>query len=261
MDKPNRIILRGEYAGKHLTSSATCESAQKLHRDCCELPAATASLETLKRAGIYLSLLRLLKIRGKMQVQIPHIADQLNLEIQNVEADFSAMGLGMHDQPAFDIESVIDALEERLGFQNYTEAFLVGAGKLGTSLMMNKNLGDTDLKIVAAFDNDPRKIGANVGLIKVMSPDKISSLAWRMHISMGIIATPAGQAQLIADMFVAAKTRAIWNFSADEIVLPTDMILQNTRIGQDLNKGYQSLVAQLRKRSKETAGRNLNPGW
>ena len=245
-----------DFAGQYCKNDAFKNNMQTLQQNYCALPETTASIEMIKRAGIYLSLLRLMKIRGNLQVIIPHIADLLNLKIQTVEADFLAIGISIQDQPGFAIESLIDTLEERLGFQNFTEAFLVGAGKLGTSLMRNKNLGNTDLKIVAAFDIDPGIIGTMVGSVKVMSPDKICSLASRMHICMGIIATPAGHAQKIADMFIEAGTWSIWNFSPDEIAVPSHIILQNTRIGENLKEGYQCLVEELRKRSKETANSN-----
>ncbi|GAB1402869.1 redox-sensing transcriptional repressor Rex [Lentimicrobium sp.] len=206
------------------------------------------SLEELRRMERYISLMKLLKLRGRTDVSIHTITGELGLEHEVVEADLQECGLSLAGQFTYNISKLTSQLEEMLGYRNYTEAFLVGAGKLGTSLLLKENLGQTDLKIVAAFDNDHTKIGHMIGSVRVMSPEKIIPLAERMHICLGLIATPPGEAQHIADIFCGAGIKAIWNFTADEIEVEPGVLVENTRIGQDLNQGYLHLVEQLNQR-------------
>lgn len=204
------------------------------------------SLDELKRMEKYISFLRLMKLRGRTDVSLSTIAEELNLPTEAVEADFQDCGLSLAGQFTYNISKLTSQLEEILGYRNDTEAFLVGAGKLGTSLLLKENLGQTDLKIVAAFDNDHTKIGDMIGSVRVMSPDKIIPLAERMHICLGLIATPPGEAQHIANIFCGAGIKAIWNFTSDEIEVEPGVIVENTRIGQDLNLGYLHLIEQLK---------------
>ncbi len=67
-----------------------------------------------------------------------------------------------------------------------------------------------------------------------MSPDKIIPLSERMHVCLGIIATPKGEAQHIADILTSAGMKAIWNFTPDEIETEPGILVENT-VGQDLN--------------------------
>lgn len=208
----------------------------------------TVSLEEFKRMERYISLLKLLKLRGRTDISLNTITEELGLSRELVEADLQEFGLSLAGQYVYNISKLASQLEEMLGYRNDTEAFLVGAGKLGTSLLLKENLGQTDLKIVAAFDNDHTKIGNTIGSVRVMSPDKIISLAERMHICVGLIATPPGEAQHIANIFCGAGIKAIWNFTSDEIEVAPGIIVENTRIGQDLKQGYLQLIEQLNKR-------------
>jgi len=204
------------------------------------------SVDQLKRLGLYLSFLRLMRFRGRTDVSLHSIAAEFDLNEDLVEEDIRDAGLGLARQYAFSIEKLTVKIEKILGYRNDKEAFLVGAGKLGTSLLLNENLGQTDLKIVAAFDTDYRKIGSRIGSITVMSIDKLLPLASRMHVCLGLIATPSGEAQNIADMLTGVGIRALWNFTSDEIETDRNIIIENTRIGQDLNAGYLHLIQQLR---------------
>ena len=55
--------------------------------------------------------------------------------------------------------AVIDGIERFLGWKKVSEAFLVGAGSMGSALLGYRKFEECGLKIVAAFDSDPGKIG------------------------------------------------------------------------------------------------------
>lgn len=206
-------------------------------------------VDEVKRFGLYLACLKLMKLRGRIDISIESIEVETGIKAFQIEEDFLMNGMMISGQKAFHISSLIRAAEELLGYYNETESFLVGAGKLGTSLLLKENLGQTSLKIVAAFDNDYRKIGSQIGSIKVMSPDKIIPLATRMHVSLGIIATPAGEASHVADMLAGAGMKAIWNFTPDSIAPGNDIIVVNTRPGDDIGAAYDLITAKLRSKS------------
>ena len=53
----------------------------------------------------------------------------------------------------FEIESLIRDIEEVLGFNSLDEVVLVGAGRLGRTLLSYQGFADYKLNIVAGFDN------------------------------------------------------------------------------------------------------------
>ncbi len=211
-----------------------------------DLSAGVLEIGEVKRLGLYLSFLRLMRLKGRVDLSLESIAAETDLRQSVVEEDLIKHGLMLSGQKAFHIITLMNAIEQILGYRNETESFLVGAGKLGTSLLMQENLGQTCLKIVAAFDTDFRKIGSRIGSIRVMSPDKIIPLAARMHVSLGIIATPAAEAAHVANLLAGAGMKAIWNFTAGEIDPGQDIIVEQTLPGDDIALAYENIVNRLR---------------
>ena len=56
----------------------------------------------------------------------------------------------------------MEELEQFLGWNNVNDAFLVGAGSMGSALLGYRKFEQCGLKIVAAFDRDPEKIGTPI---------------------------------------------------------------------------------------------------
>lgn len=209
---------------------------------------ATGNLEIteIRRYGLYLSYLRLMRLRGRIDLSVESIAAETGMPCNQVEEDLMGQGLLLARQKAVHISPLMAALEQILGYYNETESFLVGAGKLGTSLLLKENLGQTSLKIVAAFDTDYRKFGSQIGSIRVMSPDKIIPLAARLRVSLGIIATPAGEASHVADLLAGAGMKAIWNFTSCVIDPDPGIFVEQTNPGQDIAAAYERIVYRLR---------------
>jgi len=65
---------------------------------------------------------------------------------------------------------------------------------------------------------------------------------------LGLIATPAGAAQSVADLMVSGGIRAIWNFAPAYIRVPPGIILQN----EDLYYSLASLSFKLEHRVRVT---------
>jgi redox-sensing transcriptional repressor len=108
------------------------------------------------------------------------------------------------------------------------EAFLVGAGNLGSALMAYQEHQSLGLKILAAFDVDAKKIGQTIGGIHVLEYNKLFHLSDRLNVKIGILTTPNQVAQEVAEDLVNCGIKAIWNFTSANLNLPREIIVQNT---------------------------------
>lgn len=200
-----------------------------------------APLPTVRRLPTYLRLMRQLRAAGREYVSSIQIAEELKLEAIQVRKDLAVTGIEGKTKVGFPVPALIEAIESFLGWDNTTDAFLVGAGSLGTALMGYEGFAHHGLNIVAAFDVDRAKIGRRVHGKEVLPLHKLPDLAARMHIHMGIIATPAGAAQAVAALMAAAGIRAIWNFAPVRLEVPAPIVVQN----EDLSSGLAVLSVQL----------------
>jgi redox-sensing transcriptional repressor len=121
----------------------------------------------------------------------------------------------------------------------------VGAGKLGTSLLRNETIAGSGLKIVAAFDIDPDKVGKVLWGIKIQNMDKLPVFVNQMHIRMAMIATTPENAIPAVEEVIQSGIHVIWNFTQTHIPEREGVIIQNTLSALEIDKDYQKILARL----------------
>lgn len=201
---------------------------------------------TLRRLPSYLAYLKSLQSAGRDVVSCTHIADHLGLDPTQVRKDIQAAGVLGKPKVGYYLPALIEGIEAVLGWNNVSEAFLVGAGSLGTALMGYEGFRDHGLNIVAAFDTDPEKIGTEIHGKKVLPLKKLPNLVERMHIQIGIITVPGLQAQEVATMMTDAGIVAVWNFAPAHIEVPEGTILENVQLAASLAVLSSKLAARLK---------------
>jgi redox-sensing transcriptional repressor len=158
------------------------------------------------------------------------------------------------------LSGVIEGLEEFLGLKNVNDAFLVGAGSMGSALLGYRKFEQYGLKIVAAFDLDPSKIGRQIHGKHVLPLSKLADLARRMHILIGIITVPAAEAQAVADLMVVGGIRAIWNFAPVRLHVAEQIIVHNEDLYCSLASLSQKLSKLLQPGAPQRPPVSKNPG-
>jgi redox-sensing transcriptional repressor len=185
-----------------------------------------------------------LKAKGINRVSCSVIGLDLNLVPVQVRKDLQYTGIVGKPKTGYVVADLVRAIETFLGWNNVNEAFLVGVGNLGTALLGHERFSNFGLRIVAAFDTDPAKIGQWVHDKAVLPLDKLADLAQRMSIHLGIITAPAEYAQEIADDMVKGGIQAIWNFAPVRLKLPAHIIVHQ----EDLYSSLASLSWKLARR-------------
>jgi redox-sensing transcriptional repressor len=189
---------------------------------------------TVRRMPSYLNVLREIHKQGELYVSAPTIARLLHVDPTQVVKDMSYSGITGKPRVGYVVEELILALEEFLGYNRKHEAFIVGAGYLGSALIQYQGFREAGMKIVAAFDIDKKKIGTDISGVTVFDLEKFRDLAGRLHIQIGIITTPPTMAQSVADLMVGWGIKAIWNFAPVALKVPEHIILQDTHIYANL---------------------------
>ena len=202
-----------------------------------------APLPTVKRGPLYMRILREYQQNNIEWISATDIAVRFKLTPIQVRKDLALTGVAGTPKKGFQVDALLIALKEFLGWNNTNEAFLVGAGSLGSALLGHKGFADHGLTIVAAFDTDPDIIGTKIHDTKIMDIGKIKPLVKRMGIKIGIITVPAVFAQATAELLVDAGIKGIWNFTSAKLKLPDDIIVHR----EDLAAGFAVLSAKISK--------------
>jgi len=208
-----------------------------------------AALPTIRRLPSYLAILNLLAKEGVEDVSGTCIAEKMRCEPIQVRKDLAVTGAAGRPRIGFKVEETIDAIETFLGWNNSTDAFLIGAGSLGAALLGYGGFLRLNLNIIAAFDSDAEKIGSVIHGRKVLDVRKLENLVLRMHVPVAILAVPAKVAQEMADRLSQCGIRGIWNFTSEKLLLPEHVVVQN----EDLSSGLAVLCARLRQNHKNAS--------
>ncbi|NCC88862.1 MAG: redox-sensing transcriptional repressor Rex [Spirochaetia bacterium] len=205
-------------------------------------------IPTIKRFPSYLRLLKGYRDEGMQTVSATVLAEELGLKPIQVRKDISCTGIEGKPKVGFTVIKLIDAIIHTLGWDNATDAILIGAGHLGSALARYEGFESYGLKIVAAFDIDPSKCGSFLGEVPVFLLDQLSRYIEENHVNIGVLAVPAVQAQEVAELLVSCGILAIWNFAPKDLKLPERVVVQRT----DLATSFAVLSAKVkRKMNKE----------
>ena len=173
--------------------------------------------------------------QGEKTVSSTAIAEDLHLNAVQVRKDLAVISsVAGKPKLGFELSELIADIDRFLGYDNVTDAVLVGAGGLGSALVGYEGFKNYGLNIVAAFDTDPSLIGTSVGGVKVFDAKELSQLVRRLNVLIGIVAVPRGAAQQVADELVEGGVRAIWNFAPVHLTLPENIAVKNEDMAASL---------------------------
>ena len=159
-------------------------------------------LPTIRRLPTYLYKLSEMRKAGVSIVATPELARYMNLGEIVIRKDLAITGVTGQPGVGYKVKELIDAIKSYLNWDNDSEAVLVGAGSLGSALLGYEGFEEYGLRIIAAFDSDPEKIGLEVRGRSVFDVDRLEELVARLQVRMGIICVPAAFAQEVADRMV-----------------------------------------------------------
>lgn len=189
---------------------------------------------TLRRIPVYYQYLKRKKAERLDAISSATMATDLSLSPIQIRKDLELIGAVGKPRTGYDIEILLEHMEDFLGYNNVKDAFIVGAGHLGQALLGYEGFADYGLNIIAAFDSDPDKAGQSVAGKSILPMDKFEDMTRRMRIRIGILAVPAYVAQDACDLMIASGIKAIWNFTPYHLAVPAGVIVQNENMATSL---------------------------
>ena len=208
------------------------------------------SKAVLKRLPGYLAYLKSLPETAPPNISATALANALGMGEVQVRKDLAMVSDGGRPKIGYQREGLIDDIEQFLGYDNTTDAVLIGAGKLGQALMGYKGFDEYGLNILAAFDAKPKATHSEEGK-PIYDVAKLESFCRSHKVLMGIITVPADSAQHVADQLIAGGIKGIWNFAPIHLDVPAGILVQNENMATSLAVLSVHLQAQT-KEEKET---------
>lgn len=203
------------------------------------------SKAVLKRLPGYLAYLKSIPQDGPAHISATALANALGMGEVQVRKDLAMVSDGGRPKLGYLRESLIDDIEQFLGYDNTTDAVLIGAGKLGQALLGYSGFGDYGLNILAAFDIAPDD-GVCIAQKPIYHISQLESFCRTNKVLMGIITVPGPYAQEVCDQLIACGIKAIWNFAPTHLEVPGNILVQYENMATSLAVLSMHLQAQIK---------------
>ncbi|GHJ46259.1 hypothetical protein Cs7R123_36010 [Catellatospora sp. TT07R-123] len=194
-----------------------------------DLPEATVA-----RLPEYLRALHHLAETGHDTVSSEGLASAAGVNSAKLRKDLSHLGSYGTRGVGYDIEPLISQIEYILGLNKRRAVALVGVGNLGHALAGYAGFVSRGFRIAALFDADVTRVGELINGIPVRHVDDIPEVVAAEGISIAVLATPAGAAQMVADQLVAAGVTSILNFAPVVLNLPDQVDVRKVDLAVEL---------------------------
>ena len=204
------------------------------------------SKTVLKRLPGYLTYLKCLPADGPTHISATTLATALGMGEVQVRKDLATVSDGGKPKVGYLREQLIDDIEQFLGYDNNTDAVLIGAGKLGQALCDYSGFNAYGLNILAAFDLAPAREMTDSGK-RILPMNQLESFCRTNKVRMGIITVPAVCAQQVCKQLIASGIKAIWNFAPTHLDVPEHILVQN----EDMATSLAVLSVHLQAQTKE----------
>lgn len=205
------------------------------------------SKSVLKRLPVYLSYLRSLPEGSATYISATALASALGMGEVQVRKDLATVSDGGRPKIGYLREGLMEDISQFLGYDNTTDAILVGAGKLGQALLGYGGFEAYGLNILAAFDVAPTTDRTEDGK-PILPMTELENFCRINKILMGIITVPADHAQQVCDQLIDCGIKAIWTFAPVHLDVPDHILVQNENMATSLAVLSMHLQAQIKEK-------------
>ncbi len=171
------------------------------------------------------------------------IGAALDVDASQVRKDFGVIGLVGMSRVGYEVCEVCRTIRTVLGFDRPYTGVLIGAGKLGGAILASPEVDRYGLRIVAAFDSDPFKVGRHIEGLTILPMRALTGYVVEHQIRLAILTIPSDAAQPMTDLLVSCGVEAVWNFTSARLEVPGGVLVRNQRLTAGLGEIAHHLKA------------------
>ena len=165
-----------------------------------------------------------------------------------VRRDLMLIGFSSDTKKGYDVKVLVDFISRILDSPQPMNIAVLGMGHLGQAITKYFNGKGLKLKITAAFDVDPEKVGKTIDGIPCYHMDRFEEIAEEREISLVIVSSPTTVAPRLVLPINNAGIRGVLNFTSTPLNFPQGIVVENYDITTLLEK-----VAYFVKESEDNA--------
>lgn len=189
---------------------------------------------TVARLPIYLRILGEQADEGVDNVSSDRLAELAGVNAAKVRKDLSYLGSYGTRGVGYEVAYLVYQIRRELGLTHDWPVVIVGAGNLGQALAGYGGFGSRGFPVAGVVDIDASKVGSVLGGVRVRHIDDLPSIVQGKDVTIGVVATPAANAQDAADWLVRAGVTSILNFAPTVLSVPRPVKVRKVDLAVEL---------------------------
>ena len=192
--------------------------------------------KTIERLSEYRRTLLMCHRQGITHVFSHILAGMHGITAVQVRRDLMLIGFSSDTKKGYDVQVLIDYISRILDSETPINIAILGMGHLGQAITKYFNSKGLKLKITAAFDIDPEKVGHEIDGIPCYHMNDFEVKAEELDLSMVVVSSPTKVAPSLVVPIINAGIRGVLNFTSTPLNFPQGIVVENYDITTLLEK-------------------------
>ena len=180
----------------------------------------------VSRLPIYLRALRRMQAQNQQTTSSQELGEQVGISAAQIRKDLSQFGEFGKQGTGYNIAFLVGKLREILQVEHVWDVALVGMGDMGHALARYQGFRDRGFRVAMVFDNDPAKIGEQIGEFIIQDARELGKAIREAGIRVAMLCVPAAVAQAVTAQLVEAGVKAILNYAPISLSVPSGVRVQ-----------------------------------
>lgn len=195
---------------------------------------SSISMAVVRRLPKYHRYLSELKKNDVKRVSSQELSRITGFTASQIRQDLNCFGGFGQQGYGYNVDDLYQQISKILGLDKIYKTVVVGAGNLGQAIVNYNFFEKNGFIPQALFDINPKLIGLKINDIKVYDVENLESFVRDNGIDIGVICTPKGQCQKVAEALDRGGVQAIWNFAPSDVNVSEDIIVENVHLSESL---------------------------
>lgn len=178
------------------------------------------------RLPLYLRMLKHMSEEGRQLTSSQELGERLGISAAQIRKDLSQFGEFGKQGTGYNINYLLSQLSNILNVDRVWEMAVIGAGDIGRAIARYQGFTDRGFRVALVFDNDPEKIGGNIGEFIILDTLNLKELIQESNIKIAMLTVPAAHAQEVTNKLVDAGIQAILNYAPIDLKVPPHVHVQ-----------------------------------
>jgi redox-sensing transcriptional repressor len=190
--------------------------------------------KTIARLPWYLFAVQHFLSHGVVSISSDDISQKVGVKPWLVRRDLSQFGEFGRPSVGYETARLRDCLAEILHLDVAKSIVWVGAARINADKSLIQRFRQHNYEIAGIFDTDVSRAPEMIGGIRVAFIADLPRMVADLGLEGAVIATSAGEAQVVTDILVAAGIRGILNLTSTMIATPPDVCVRNVDVVAEL---------------------------